>query len=87
MPDICPKCGSEDVDGPLPSQRPHPRHPEKFQPEMLFYCRGCQHGCRFDVHGSTEEVRLREANARWRETRPARMAPMTPPTAARETRA
>jgi hypothetical protein len=73
--DPCPKCGSNDIDGPNPSRRKTGRTGKKYQRQMRFNCRGCDHVYQFDVHGGSAQARTKEAVARWTAARPAQMKP------------
>lgn len=73
--DPCPKCGSNDIDGPTPSRRKTGMPGQKYQRQMRFNCRGCDHVYQFDVHGGSEQARTNESVARWINARPAQMKP------------
>lgn len=73
--DPCPRCGSNDIDGPTPSRRKTGLAGQKYQREMRFNCRGCDHVYQFDVHGGSADCRRQEAEARWAAARPAQMKP------------
>lgn len=73
--DPCPRCGSDQISGPTPSRRKTYLLRPKFQKQMRYNCRGCDHVYQFDVSARTYEARERQAAAMWAAARPAQMEP------------
>lgn len=73
--DPCPNCGSHDIDGPTSSRRKTYAVARKYQRQMRFNCRGCDHVYQFDVRSASDQGRRMEAAARWIAARPAQMEP------------